>query len=149
MSTDPIVVDGALVPSGFPDTVCYTSFKKLLEDLPNFFKVQIPKSITNVIVSNVQPLEKDRNSIWFKLNNAGIFIGICVFSGGTWVQMFPVPNELPWIFGDSREVPEGYALADENNKNLPTGLGAYLRDHWKLHSSGAYYEYFQVTYIGL
>lgn len=149
MSKESNIVSAPLAVRGDPSTACFTNIGEFIEALPQFLVAQIPTSITNVIISNIQPLDSERNTVWFRLNNAGSFIGIYVFSDGTWIQMFPPPQGLFDMYGDSRDVPKGYVLADENNTALPPGLGLYLKSFWKLAPSTDFYEYFQTTFLGL
>lgn len=149
MSKESNIVSAPLAIRGDPSTACFTNIGEFIESLPNFLIAQIPTSITNVIISNIQPLDSERNTIWFRLNNAGTFIGIYVFSDGTWIQMFPPPQGVFGMYGDSRDVPKGYVLADEDNAALPPGVGLFLKQSWKLSGSGDYYVYFQATFLGL
>lgn len=149
MSLEPAVVDGSLVFKGLLEELCYESLREFVLALPSIFGVQVPKSVTNVIFSNTQPLDSDRDSLWVRQDNAGKILGFYVFSNGTWRQMLPTPNGVFNMYGDSRDVPEGYVLADENNTALPPGVGLFLKTYWKLDPTNTYYIYFQATYSGL
>jgi len=149
MSKESNVVSAPIAIKGDPTTACFTTVGDFIEALPNFLVAEIPTSITNVIISNIQPLDSQRMTVWFRLNNAGTFIGIYVFSDGTWIQMFPPPQGLFWMYGDSRDVPKGYILADENNGALPPGLGLKLKTTWILDPTGTFYIAFETTFVGL
>lgn len=85
---------GNLVIKNLPDTVCFESFTQLLEDLPNYMGVQIPTSVTNIVISVAEPTSSQRNNLWFRLDNAGNFQGLYVYSGGVWTQVFPDPTKF-------------------------------------------------------
>ena len=119
-----------IVLTGLPDTKCFTSWQDFLQELPNFLGVEISaSSITNVIVSNVQPTSSQTNSIWFRTSNDGSFIGIYVFSQGAWQNIYPInvdspvtTNQIFWFFGDSTQPPAGFT-----NTNDYTGLSAAVQ----------------------
>lgn len=74
---------------GFLDGTCFESIQDFLTQLPNYLVAKIPASITNVIVGPFQPTDTQRDSIWFKTDNSGAFVGIYAFSSGTFTQVFP------------------------------------------------------------
>lgn len=149
MSKESNIVSAPIAIKGDPTTACFTTVGDFIEALPNFLVAEIPTSITNVVISNIQPLDSQRTDIWFRLSNGGTFIGIYVFSDGTWIQMFPPPQGLFSMYGDSRDVPKGYVLADENNGALPPGVGLWLKQRWKLDPTNTFYQVFDTTYEGL
>lgn len=113
MSSD--VVDIPLKVLNLPDLLCVKNITDLVQQLPNFLVGQAPTSITNVVVSNVQPLDTQRDSVWFRKDNAGNFIGIYVYSNGTWQQMYPVPGQMFRMYrnpDDPVTIPVGYTRFD-------------------------------------
>jgi len=127
---------------GLPEGYCFETVQQLIETITNNIKAVVPKSITNVIVSNVQPTSSERNSIWFRQSNAGTFIGIFVFDGITWQQVFPAPGAITRINGNSATPPAGYAVLTSaipgftpadvtalQAQNLPVGAGPW-RVYW-------------------
>lgn len=106
-------INGALKLLGLPDLACFKSFKDFLAALPSMYAVVIPDSITNVTISNIQPLDSESDHVWFRMSNGGDFIGIYLFSNGSWQQRYPAPGEVSWIVGDSNNPPPGFILTDD------------------------------------
>lgn len=117
------VVSGALVVQGIPENACFTSFTDLLKALPTYLGVQIPASVTNVIVSNVQPSSSQTTSIWFRYSNAGSFLGIYVFSQGEWHNIYPINDgnqfQIQTFVSLDGTVPEGWTKVAAGDPNLP------------------------------
>ncbi len=149
MSKQDDVVLVPLVVQGLIETACFDSVPEFIQALTKYLAVQIPTTITNVIVSNTQPLSSERTSIWVRLNNAGSFIGFYVYSGGTWQAVFPPPNGIIPMYGDSRDVPKGFTLADEDNAKVGTYLGTLLKARWIRDQTNTYWVYFETTFDGL
>ncbi len=78
-----------------PDSFCYEDMPQFVKALSQYLVAVIPTSVTNVVVSNVQPNDTQRFTVWFRLNNAGTFVGIYIFSNGTWVPLYP-PETKTW-----------------------------------------------------
>lgn len=130
------------------DGVCITDMADLVKFLNKNAKVYVPNSITNVIVSAQQPSDSERQKVWFRLDNSSSFVGIYIYSVGSWRKIYPVGKQVYWLVGDSRDVPDGYALIDD-------GIGGFTSseiDRIKaLYTSGEtndYYTYFAVVYKG-
>lgn len=144
---------GNIVLTGLPDTKCFTSWQDFLAALPEFLGVEIPvSSITNVVVSNVEPSSSQTNSIWFRLNNAGGFIGIYVFSAGIWNDIYPVnvdspvvTNQIFWFFGDSAQPPPGWTNTNDYT-GLTAAVKAALAAQWNF--EGGIFNYYSAVYIG-
>ena len=150
MSIQSNTVDAPLVIKNLPDLACFTSVQELLQSLPQYLFAQIPLTITNVIVSNVQPLDSQRTSIWFRTNNSGLFIGIYVYSNGTWNQFFPAPNQLTRIYRTSNTaLPEGYEEASVANTSLPLATINTLKTQWIMDPTNTYFQVLDVVFTGL
>jgi len=130
---------------GLPDTTCFESFEQLLQVLTDYMVLEIPTSITNVVVGNTQPGDTQRDAVWFRMSNGGQFIGIYLYSEGTWTQFFPVPGQVYKIAGgDSRDVPRGFILAS-NSSNLTAAEKAKLEEEWLFDPTNVYYTIFHVV----
>lgn len=126
------VVDIPLKVINLPDLLCVNSLVDFLQQLPNFLVGAAPTSITNVVVGNTQPLDSQRDTIWFRQDNAGNFIGIYVFSSGTWQQMFPMPGQIfpHWRTStDPTADPVGYTRVD-NATGVPLAVVTQLMTQW-------------------
>ena len=144
MSTEADSVEGTIELVNVPDTACYTSFANLLRDLQNYIQVRVPKSVTNVVVSNVQPLDTQRNSVWFRQSNGGVFMGIYLYSNGSWQQFFPVPRSIYRVSGDSRNPPEGFITTDDANF-LTSDQKDFLRATWMPDPTAQFYIIYDVV----
>lgn len=141
----PPEVLGALRLLGIPDTQCFTDFKQIWKAIEQNFAVVLPVTITNVTVGPTQPLDTERNNVWFRTTNGGTFIGIYMFSDGTWRQFFPVPNSIYLISGDSRTPPDGY-ITTEDSASLDAAQRTFLKDNfWHQNASLLYYDIFTVV----
>ena len=83
-----------LVLKNLPDIACFESPLDWFKAIPDYIGGQVSSSVSNVVVSNVQPTDSQTTSVWFRVNNAGSFVGIYVFSGGngslstrTWIRI--------------------------------------------------------------
>lgn len=134
---------------GIPQNACFTNFQELLSLLQQYLVVQVPRSISNVIISNTQPTSAERNSLWVRENNGGQFIGIYVYDGTTWRQVLPTPNGIFKMYGDSRSIPEGFLLADASNPHISADMAMALELGWVRDNTDTYWEMFDVTFEGL
>lgn len=142
------IVKGSIVVQNLPDLACFTDFRELLLSLQTFLSVEIPASITNVIISNIQPGDDQRQSLWIRLSNGGNFIGVYFFAVGAWRQVFPQPNGVFWMFGDSRDIPNGYLLVDEDNPHFTTSGAQKIMSNYVVSVAGDFFTYFAVTFEG-
>lgn len=128
----PDVVNAPIAIINLPDTLCVSSLVEFLQQLPQWVVAQIPTSITNVVVGNVQPLDSQRDTVWFRKDNAGNFVGIYVYSAGTWQQMYPMPGQVfpHWRTStDPTTDPVGYTRID-NAVGVPAAVVTQLMTQW-------------------
>jgi len=138
-------VIGQLILKALPELECFTNFTDFLKALPGLYAVEIPASVTNVIVGPAQPSSSQTSSIWVRVNNAGTFLGIYVFSDGNWIQVVPAPNQIIWMYGDSSVVPDGYKTTDAaSGDEISVALALALKALWITGNVGPNYEYFSV-----
>lgn len=149
MPTSTDVIKGSLVVQGMLEDKCFESVKDFILALPNILAVELPSSISNVTVGNVQPADYERDNLWIRKDNDGGFIGIYVFAKKNWQQIFPVPGQLTLIVGDSRSVPEGYTFA-EDLTDLTTDQKAVLKKGWHVGGTtpAVWYDLFHVRFTG-
>ncbi len=144
-------IDAPIKLFNLPDLACVNTIQELISLLPNYLVASIPTSITNVIIGNVQPLDTQRNFIWFRKDNAGNFIGIYVYSGGIWVPMYPVPNQIfpRWrVSADPITEPTGYTRLD-NVAGVPASVISARMADWVVDPSNpGYYLYYEVCFTG-
>lgn len=148
MPSNPDSVLAPLKLQGLPDLACFKCFEDLLQALPSYLFAEIPITITNIVFSSTQPLDTQRDYIWFRRDNSGGFLGIYLYVGGQWQQIYPTPNGIFRMYGDSRDIPPGYLLADADNPNLTAAMATHLETQWLLDPTLTYYVIFDVTYEG-
>lgn len=138
------VIRGVLKLDGFQEGRAYAGMDDLIKAIENLFAVEIPVTVTNVIVSSSQPGDDFKEGVWIRKDSSGAFAGIYVFQAGAWTSIVPpvYDNQVIQMYGDSRNVPSGYSLADSSNANLPTGVGAALEATWV--ADGDHYSLFHI-----
>lgn len=148
MSTDNDVILGALKLIGKIDCECFTSWSDFITKLPKFFAVEIPSNITNVLVSTSEPNDDQHDNVWFKIDNAGSFVGIFIYAMGDWQQIFPTPQAIIRMYGNSASIPPGYMLIDSSNPHFTAAEVTAIQSSWILAADGLNYSIFDVTYEG-
>jgi len=153
MSNSSDVVRGAIVIDNFPEGCCYKSFEEFIKALPSWLAVQIPPNISNVTIGANQPSEAERGNLWVKVGSGSIFAGLYLFTGGSWTQIYPIPNQIFRVYGDSRTPPDGFSLADSF---VTSAAATWMRSTW--HVGGTisnppvpavdWYDVFDVVYTG-
>jgi len=138
------VIRGVLKLDNFQEGRSYSDLDSFIQALADMFSVEIPENITNVIVSSSEPGDDFKTGVWIRKDSAGVFAGIYVFQSGSWVRIVPpvFDTEVILMYGDSRNLPSGYSLADDSNVNLPSGVGTQLMTNWI--DTGDYYSLFHI-----
>lgn len=134
---------------GLPEDYEYSDFKSFVEFLVKHLVISIPSEITNVVISSTQPGESERDSLWIRRNNAGSFVGMYIYSGGKWVQMYPAPKQIIWMRGLSSEIPAGYKLVDDGHPDFTEYELSFYKNQYLEREGGGDYVYFAVTYSGV
>ena len=148
MSNTSDVIRGAIKLDSFIQGRCFTSWEDFIKQLPTLLAIELPPDITNITIGNQQPTDDQRDNLWIRKDNSGSFLGFYLYAQGAWQQIFPVPNEIFLIYGDSRAVPAGYQLAS-NSSQLTVNQVTVLKKLWHLGgTSPDWYDMFHVTYIG-
>lgn len=134
---------------GLPDGVCVNSFSEFIKLLEDYLVIEIPGTVSNVVVGVNQPAENERSKIWFRVDNSSSFIGIYVYSGGSWQKIYPLTGQVFWVHGDSRNVDPGFKLIDENNSQFTAAEANFFKSLYLPNPIDAsFYTYFAVTYEG-
>lgn len=128
------VVIGALKIKGVPETFCFESMTELLKSLPQFFVVELPLSLTNVVTGSQTPNEDETNKIWNRRTGSGASKGLWVFSSGKWVLAQGVPTGvIEWWYAADGKAPDGYKKIDAAYSGLPLVvrnqlIASYIQD---------------------
>jgi hypothetical protein len=134
---------------GLPEFECPTTFKEWLVLLETYLEVTIPESVGAVVVSVNPPAENDRTKVWFRVDNSSSFIGIYVYTGGSWQKIYPLTGQVFWCHGSSLEVDPGFKLIDENNPEYTAAEANFFKAlYLKDPLGGDFYTYFAVSYVG-
>lgn len=144
----PDVISGAIKLSGLMEGKCFTSWQEFVQALPSMLTIEVPSSISNVTVGNIQPAADELDHLWIRKDSSGSFVGLYVFSLGKWRQVYPVDGEVIWMNGDSRLIPDGYVLIDTGTSGFTQDVINHIKNMYKLDNTGVYYVYFAVTYVG-
>ena len=144
------MITGAVKVIDLPEDAGVVTAKELIKSLERYLAVEFEvEQITNVVVSPSEPDVSERNVIWEKLDNSGNFVGRFNFIQGKWIQTFPVPNGIYKHYGNSNEIPEGYALYDETLPGVTAAMAAHRQSTWLLEPGGNYFVEFDIVYVGL
>lgn len=143
------VVQSALKLIGLPDRKCFTSLADLLKLIPELYAVEIPTGITNVSIGNAYPPASEQNNLWVRTDSVGSFVGFYIFATGQWRQIYPLPDQIFLIVGDSRSLPPGYTLASSDVR-LTAQQVANLKKIWTIGGTtpATWYSVFHVTFVG-
>lgn len=142
------VITGAVKSKNLPNTACFTNFTELLQSLEQYLTVEIPTdSISGVVVSVEQPSRTD--VLWIRRDPSGVIIGGYVYSSGKWVALFPPPNQIFWMYGDSRTPPPGYAVITQGDGTFSTAQFAQFVTQYIADPSGTYFVYYATKFIGV
>lgn len=141
------VVRGALKIDGMPETACFTSFEEFIRAIPNFIAVEVPLSISNVVIGSAAPGEDERHKLWLRFDTSNNFLGQYIFTKGQWQIAYTfAPNQLVRVVGDSREIDDGFKLAD--NTVLTNDQANFLQLQWKRDPTDTFWEIFDVLFVG-
>lgn len=131
--------------NNFMESKCFSSWEEFIQALPSMLTVEIPSGVTNVSIGLNQPTDSERGNLWIKTDGSGSFIGLFLYTGGTWNQIYPAPNEVFLMYGDSRNIPAGFQLAS-SDPNISSLMLTNLQKIWTIGGTGpTYYTVFHVT----
>lgn len=71
-----------------PQNFCFQGTAgDILTQIANHLAVQLPETISNVVVSASEPSDIQNTALWVRTDNAGNFIGLYVVSEGNWTLL--------------------------------------------------------------
>lgn len=142
-------ITGAVKLLNLPDVMCAGSVQEMLSLLAQNLAIELSDNLTNVTVSVAEPPEGSRDDIWFRRGAGGSFVGIYVFSGGAWVQMFPAPNGIFKHYGNSNTPPAGYELITTSTPGFTAADVARLQGGWQKDPTNTFWTIYETIYTGL
>lgn len=126
------VPQGSVKIVGLPDLACFETVQQWAAALASQLAIEIPDTITNVVIGNSEPINSQTTALWIRRDNSGTFVGLYIYSSGAWVQIYPVPLPLvqfTWVTGSSLDIPTGYARADTYPTLTPAQVTFY-QNRW-------------------
>lgn len=144
------LITGAVKIKNLPTDFAITDVISLVKFIEAQAAVQFNASqITNLVISVDAPDATNRNTVWWRLNNAGSFVGLFTYIGSAWVQAFPVPSGVFKIYGNSGNIPTGYVLVSESIPGFTAAMVNKLKEGWQRDPTDSFWIIFDVVYIGL
>lgn len=144
-------VASALKVIDLPERACFTTWREFIESIPQFIGVEVPASVSGVIVGPSAPGEGDMDKIWFRRDNAGNFLGIYAFQNGAWrilVQQIPGVTEIFWVVGDSENPPEGFTVIAAGDPTMPAATALGITSMYLPNPVGPGFSYFAMRFSG-
>jgi hypothetical protein len=149
MPTGTETIRGVLKLDNFMEGKCFTSWSDFVQAMPSMFSVEVPNDITNVTLGIQQPSDSERDHLWIRTDNSGAFSGLYIYSQGAWQIIYPVPKQLFFMWGDSRNIPAGYTLASVD-PNIDSTMLMDMQKIWCVGGTGpTWWKTFHVTYTGV
>jgi len=141
------VTRGSLKVNNLPDRVCIRSWKEFIESIPSFITVEVPASVSNVVIGNTAPGEDDIDKLWLRRDASGTFLGLYIFQGGEWVLITPPPETVWWFYGNSEDPPNGYTTILTGDPVISPAVVEALIPRYVAISPGVY-SYYAGRYTG-
>lgn len=141
------VTRGSLKVNNLPDRVCIRSWREFIESIPGFITVEVPASVSNVVIGNTAPGEDDIDKLWLRRDSSGTFLGLYVFQGGEWVLITPPPETVWWFQGTSADPPNGYTVILTGDPVVDPDVVQALIPRY-VAGPGNTYKYYAARYTG-
>jgi len=150
---------GGLKPLNIPQNACFNSFAELLAQLPLWYAVEIPASISNVVVSVTEPGTDDHGKLWIRISGTGAFVAQYMFFNGNWKRLYQyAPGEVIWMSGSSSKIGvpgtdlEPFQLITSTGpSSVPSGARTAIRAQYVESDPVTVpesFSYFAVVYVG-
>lgn len=140
-------VTGAIKFVDVPNDFCITDITDLVRFIEKHGKIEFDASqVTNVDVSVDQPT--DTTVIWYKLSPSGNFLGIFIYFQSAWQQLFPVPDGIYRVHGDSTNPQPGYEVISNTTPGFTTAMVTFIQTQWLRDPTNNFWVVFDVVYIG-
>lgn len=145
----------ALAITRIPPDLCWGKpadfIKQLVESLT--VTLDIATNTDFVVIGHEVPSEDDKGRLWIRLQRNGSFLGFYLFVNGKWQRVFNRrSDEIIWMYGDSRNIPDGFQLVDDSSP-VPTDVKDHIMKQYlvdtSVNSATPVYRYFALTYVGV
>ncbi len=146
------IINASLVIKSIPELACFETFTDLLKALPQYLGVEVPASVSNVIVSNQQPSSSQTTSLWIRLSNSGSFLGIYVFSQGQWHNIYPIADDkniqIEWFTSTDGTAPTGWTLIDTGDTTVDPAVVTQLLTQYVFDPTNTFFIYAAFRFSG-
>lgn len=149
-------ITGVTVPiliNSLPDLACaeVNSIADAIQVLAQYGTVEIPTSITNVIVGFSEPTSDDINKIWFRYDVNANFLGIYAFQNGGWhpVVMTSALTDIFWKYRATNIPATGFTIIDSTGPSfIDSVTRAYLESLYVWDVGHTFYIYAAYAFTG-
>jgi hypothetical protein len=144
-------VASALHVIDLPDRACFTTWREFIESIPRYIGVEVPASVSGVIVGPDVPGEGDKDKVWFRRDRSGAFLGIYAFQAGAWrklIQTLDSVTDIFWVVGDSTNPPDGFTVIEEGDPTMPASTALGIRSQFLPNPIGPGFNYFAMRFSG-
>lgn len=149
-------VSARLILKDVPPGVCWGKPEDFIKLLTSALGVELAVSrLTDfVIIGHQTPTADDKGRLWIRLSKAGLFQGFFLFQRGKWRRIHNYRNdEIIWMVGDSRDIPDGFELINGTVAGIPTDVQNFILTKYLANSAAStptqtVYSYFAVRYTG-
>lgn len=155
MSVKQDQLKGSLEIKRLPADLCYGTPPEFVKKLIEILEPNILVNAGNdfVVVGHATPAPEDKGKLWIRTTRSGIFQGFFFYQDSAWQRVHNYrPDEVIWMYGDSRVIPEGFQLiapgANIGADIIEFIMKQYLKDQAATTPTVTVYSYFAVRYLG-
>lgn len=144
------IINGAIKILNLPDIECFTTLAEWAQTLAGNLSIEIDgDNLSGVVVSVDQPSANALDKLWIRRSASGTIIGAFVYSGGKWVQLFPAPMQVFWLYGNSAQIPQGYRMITQGDGTFTTADFTKLIAQAILAPNGVDYVLYPALFVGV
>lgn len=134
-----------------PREICWGTPDDFLKLLTQVLSVRFPVNLANefVVVGFQTPSPDDQGRMWARFDASRNWLGWHAFQKGNWRRVYEYrSDEIIWMVGDSRSIPDGFQLVD-SGAPLPTATIEHIKSFYLETNPGTgAYRYFAVRFLG-
>lgn len=146
---------GQLIINRIPKDLCWGTPTEFIKSLTKILGVNLFINPGNdfVVVGHQVPAPEDKGRLWVRLSRSGVFQGFYMFIGGLWKRVHNYrSDEIIWMYGDSRDIPDGFQLINELSI-VPSEVRNHVMTQYLTNTAAStptntVYSYFATIYIG-
>lgn len=141
-------VKGIVKVANIPERASFRTWDEFIRALPNFLTLELPASVSGIVVGNEEPATGDTDKLWLRRVPDGTVLGLYAFQAGNWERLhLAESNEIRWFFGTSLEPPKGWITIEEDDGVLDSATRAAIRALFVPNGSGAF-SYYAARFVG-